>query len=350
MATTADYQKTLNKEKTTVLRNLQNDLPEFCRLFFRGIESNTSILTRINYAYDLRLFFTFLSEKIPEFIEIQYSDFDIKKLEVINRIHIDMFLEHLNYYKNDELERENHERGKARKLSSLRSFFKYYFKSELISKNVVELVDMPKLKEKPIIKLEADEVVKLIKSVESGCNLSPTQMKYHKFTKKRDIAILVLLLGTGMRISELIGIDINDIDLGVNGIKITRKGGNKSIIYFSDEVRFHLESYLEQRREIQALPDHENALLLSLQRRRISVRSLQNLVKKYTKDIAPLKNISPHKLRSTYGTMLYQETGDIYLVADVLGHKDVNTTRRHYASINDERKRRAASIVKLEDK
>ena len=92
-----------------------------------------------------------------------------------------------------------------------------------------------------------------------------------------------------------------------------------------------------------------NALFLSLQNRRISVRSVENMVKKYSSLVTSLKHITPHKLRSTYGTALYRETGDIYLVADVLGHKDVNTTKKHYAAIDDERRRKAAKYVKLRE-
>ena len=97
------------------------------------------------------------------------------------------------------------------------------------------------------------------------------------------------------------------------------------------------------------LEGHENALFLSLQNRRITVRAVENLVKKYSKLVTNLKNITPHKLRSTYGTSLYRETGDIYLVADVLGHKDVNTTRKHYAAIEDDRRRKAAKYVHLRE-
>ena len=95
---------------------------------------------------------------------------------------------------------------------------------------------------------------------------------------------------------------------------------------------------------------HENALFLSMQNRRITVRAVENLVKKYASNVTSLKKITPHKLRSTYGTALYQETGDIYLVADVLGHKDVNTTRKHYAAIEDSNRRKAAKAVQLREK
>ena len=157
------------------------------------------------------------------------------------------------------------------------------------------------------------------------------------------------MLGTGIRVSECVGLDIDDVDLKNNGIKIHRKGGAEVIVYFSDEVAEAVCKYLEERMEITAVAGHENALFLSMQNRRITVRAVENLVKKYSKLVTNLKNITPHKLRSTYGTSLYRETGDIYLVADVLGHKDVNTTRKHYAAIEDDRRRKAAKYVHLRE-
>jgi len=158
---------------------------------------------------------------------------------------------------------------------------------------------------------------------------------------------MTLLLGTGIRVSECVGLDINDVDFDNNGIKIRRKGGYEVIVYFGDEVREALLDYLEERKHMIACDGHTNALFLSLQMKRINVRSVENLVKKYASAVTRLKKITPHKLRSTYGTSLYRETGDIYLVADVLGHKDVNTTRKHYAAIEDDRRRSAANVVKL---
>ena len=122
------------------------------------------------------------------------------------------------------------------------------------------------------------------------------------------------------------------------------------IVYFGDEVCDVLVNYIENvRSTITPLKGHENALFLSIQKKRISVRAVEDLVKKYAKAIVPYKKITPHKLRSTYGTTLYRETNDIYLVADVLGHKDVNTTRKHYADMDDANRRKAARVVKLRE-
>ena len=165
----------------------------------------------------------------------------------------------------------------------------------------------------------------------------------------RDTAILTLFLGTGIRISELVGLNDESIDFSNNSFVVTRKGGNKAILYFSEEVGDALAAYLAQKEEDPQIPADEHALFLSMQYRRITVRAVENLVKKYAKIVTPLKKITPHKLRSTYGTALYRETGDIYIVADVLGHRDVNTTRKHYAAITEDHRRSVAGAVRLHD-
>ena len=156
-------------------------------------------------------------------------------------------------------------------------------------------------------------------------------------------------MGTGIRVSECVGLDIQDVDFHSGGIHIHRKGGKEVTVYFGIEVEDALKDYLEERKAVIPETGHENALFLSLQRKRLSVRSVENLVKKYARIVTPLKKITPHKLRSTYGTNLYQETGDIYLVADVLGHADVNTTKKHYAALDDARRRSARDKVKLRE-
>ena len=219
----------------------------------------------------------------------------------------------------------------------------------MIQTNCAALVDTPKLHEKAIIRLEANEVADLLDTAEQGSGMTSAQRRFHDTTKLRDVAILSLFLGTGIRISELVGIDVNDIDFSRNEFVVTRKGGNQMTLAFGPEVAQALADYLEERMQIIPLSGHENAFFLSLQRKRITPRAVENLVKKYAQIATPLKKITPHKLRSTYGTMLYQESGDIYLVADVLGHKDVNTTRKHYAAMTEEKSRLAAKYIKLRE-
>ena len=343
------YHDQVDIENTERLRKIQEELPRFCKQYFRGIEPNTSSRTRIAYAYDLRVFFEFLKNSNPALRNTDIREFKVDILDQIKAVDIEEYLEYLSYYKTDETERLNKENGKKRKLVSLRSFYNYYFKKEMIKTNPASLISVPKLHEKAIIRLEPDEVVKLLDEVENAQNMTETQQKFHEKTKIRDLALMTLLLGTGIRVSECIGLDISDVDFDNNGIKIHRKGGYEAVIYFGDEVQKAMLSYLKERNQIVPVEGNENALFLSLQQKRISVRSVENLVKKYASTVTKLKKITPHKLRSTYGTSLYRETGDIYLVADVLGHKDVNTTKKHYAAIEDERRRKAAKVVKLRE-
>lgn len=349
MMNTDNYHDAQNKQNIIKLRAVLDTLPPFCQEFFRGIADTTSTRTRLAYAYDIRVFFEFLHETNPSCAKMEIKEIPIRVLNQVTRQDIEEYLSYISYYEKEGREITNTERGKARKLSSLRSFYNYYFQNERIEKNTAELVPVPKLHEKAIIRLEPNEVATLLDQVEAGAKLTKKELAYHEKTKVRDMALLTLLLGTGIRVSECVGLDLQDVDFENDGIKIRRKGGYEAVVYFGDEVESALREYMKEREHIIPASGHENALFLSIQNRRIAVRSVENLVKKYASRVTTLKKITPHKLRSTYGTTLYQETGDIYLVADVLGHKDVNTTRKHYATMEDERRRMAAKVVKLRE-
>ncbi len=347
-ASNRNYHEQVIIKNELKLRELQKQLPRFCGEFFRGIESTTSSRTRIAYGYDLVVFFNYLKAENPEVKNKELRDLPVNILDRITATDIEEYLDYLKYYiTEDGVEHTNKERGIMRKLACLRTMYRYFYKKESIQTNPASIVDMPKIHQKEIVRLDTDEVSILLDEVETGDKLTKSQQNFHAKTKVRDMAILTLLLGTGIRVSECVGIDINDIDFKNSGIKIRRKGGNETVVYFGEEVEEALLNYIEERKLIVPVSGDENALFLSLQKRRIGVRAVENLVKKYSSLVTNLKKITPHKLRSTYGTALYKETGDIYLVADVLGHKDVNTTKKHYAAIEDERRRKARNVVKL---
>ena len=318
-------------------------LPEYCFDFFTGIENNTSTLTRVNYAMDLNVFFDFLAKYVCKKPVLEITLSDLNNLEAR---HIENYLSHLSFYKHNDEMCKNGERGKARKLASVRSFFKYLFNHDMISSNVASKIQTPKLHNKEIIRLEKDEVERLLDAVQDPSTFTERRKNYNKNTTERDNAIVTLFLGTGIRISELVGLNVEDFDFSQNAFKVTRKGGNQAILYFSEEVAEALQIWLAKRATLPIAED-ENAMFISLQNKRICVRAVENLVKKFAKEGAPLKKISPHKLRSTFGTNLYRETKDIYIVADVLGHKDVNTTKKHYAAINEDMRKSVANVIKI---
>jgi site-specific recombinase XerD len=344
------------------IRKILAELPEICFDFFLDIEPRTTLLTRLNYAYDLRTFFTYLSKNIYGF-EKPINELTISDIAEIKSRHINLYLDYLNSYTRTidgnsddddtvhELFRKNGNTGKKRKLVAIRVFFKFLYKHKYLASNVADLIEVPKIREKVIVRLENDEVQKLFNVLEQPSGLSKRQCEYALSTQERDMAIITLMLGTGIRVSECVGIDMDDIDWEHSRFKITRKGGNEAILYFNDEVLEALKTYCAIRTQIVPVSGQEKAFFLSLQKKRISQRSVQILVKKYAHVATPIKHITPHKLRSTYGTALYQKTGDIYLVADVLGHKDINVTRRHYAAMSEEKRKMAADAVRLhEDK
>lgn len=343
------YHEQERNKCTLELRELQNELPKFLRDYFRGIGNSTAPRTQIGYAIDLRTFFDFVKDNNSTYRDVDMHDIGIDILSQLNAQDIEEYLDYLKYYVKNGHEYTNDERAIKRKLSALRSMYNYFHKKRIIDENPVLQVDMPKLHKKQIIRLDNDEVDDLLNVVESGDRLTKKQAECHDKLKVRDMAILTLLLGTGMRVSECVGINLEDVDYINDRIKIVRKGGYESFVYYGEEVRQALLDYMEERDEIDALEGHKNALFLSSQRRRITVRSVELLVKKYASTVTG-KHITPHKLRSTYGTNLYKETGDIYLVADVLGHSDVNTTRKHYAELEEDRKKSVKDAVVIRHK
>ena len=345
------YHEQEDIENTKRIRGILKELPPFCTDFFRGIEPRTSARTRLAYAYDLKTFFDFLKQANPELKTKELRDFPLSILDEIKLMDLEEYMEYLKCYSTEKREDlMNTERGIMRKVSTVKSFYNYFYRTERIQNNPASLLQLPKIHEKEIIRLDVDEVARFLDEVEDGECLTEKQKAYHAKTKLRDLAMMTLLLGTGLRVSECVGLNINDVDFRNGGLRIHRKGGKEVIVYFGSEVEYALQDYLSEREHIVPEEGSEEALFLSMQRKRINVRSVEKMVKKYAQLVTPLKKITPHKLRSTYGTNLYRETGDIYLVADVLGHSDVNTTKKHYAALEDERRRSARNKVQLREK
>lgn len=345
------YHEQKNIEYTKTIRNYLAELPNYVTTYFRGIEHKTQPRSRLAYVMDLKVFFEWLHESNPMLKDVPVNRISLDTLSSLQTFDIEEYMEYLKLRDTSIGEVTNSDTAIKRKLSALRGLFNYLYKNEMIDTNAAAKVDMPKLHDKAIIRLDIDEIAKFLDTVEAGAqNMTPRQQAAHEQNKIRDLALMTLLLGTGIRVSECVGLDLGDVDMKNTRIKVTRKGGYEAFVYFGDEVEKALSDYLVERNQITDIVDgNENALFLSLRKRRICVRNVEILVKKYAQQVTTLKKITPHKLRSSYGTALYKETGDIYLVADVLGHKDVNTTRKHYAAIEEDRRRMAKNAVKLRE-
>ena len=337
------YSEQIDLENTERLRELMKELPPYAKDYFRGITPRTQSRTRLAYAYDLSVFFRYLHENNPVLAKKEIREITLEDLEALTPLDLEEYLDYLQVYQ----DHTNKELGLKRKLASLKSFYKYFIYLEAIKYNPAELVRMPKIHDKAIVRLDIDEVAEFLDQVDSGEKLTDRQQAFHQRTRLRDLAMMSLMLGTGIRVSECVGLNVEDVDFKNDAIRVHRKGGKEAMVYFGDEVELALLDYMEEREQLAADIPEEHALFLSLRKQRIGVRAVENLVKKYAQTVTTVKHITPHKLRSTYGTSLYRETGDIYLVADVLGHTDVNTTKKHYAAIEDERRRGARNKVRL---
>lgn len=348
MGKDSEFYKGKKKEQILRLREILTRLPSFAKDYIYSKELTTQTSTLISYGYDLLTFFSFLQEKNPLYAAKEIRDFTISDISALVSEDIVEYQRFLELNGSEENPHENGKKAIARKMSPLRGLFKYHYERKNIKENPMELVPLPKLKkDKNIVRMNNYEVVAILDAITHGNEqMSKRQQATCKKTMKRDLAILTLMLGTGIRVSECNGLDIGDVDLRVNTITIVRKGGGQDVLYFGDDIHQTLSDYIENERAfIDATPGHENALFFSRIGNRMSVDAIEKLVKKYAKMVVPNKKITPHKLRSTYGTALYRETGDIRLVSDVLGHENINTTIDYYAAIEDEHKRQAAGVV-----
>lgn len=330
----------INEQKINEI--LANDLPNFAKKYFDSLIDTKSSSTRLAYAYDIRGFINWLKESAG-FRDVNIM---IEPASIMDRLTIEDIQEYMSTirsYTNDGKLRHTSPSTRARKLVSLRSFFRYYYKIREIQTDYSVFIDVPEIKRTPIVTMDLDEVSRYIAAIENTEGMTNSEKLRHEKTVLRDIAIAYVLFGTGIRVSELVGLDTNDVDFYQAKMIVKRKGGDLDEVYFGSEVEEALSSYMKDGRPL--LEPQTPALFVSMQHKRLSVRSVELMVKKYSDKAGIVnKKITPHKFRKTYGTTLYEETEDINLVADALHHSSVDTTRRHYVRSSEDHKRKAAKV------
>lgn len=230
MAASKTYAEQQNIKYAQKINELLKIFPEFCREYFNSLEYSKQPRTRLAYARDLKTFFEFLIAEFPQYSNYQISDFTLHDIESVTGQDISDYLRYMKVYDKDGTTVTNDERAAKRKLCSLRRFYGYYYRYELISNNPSLKVDMPKIHDKAITRLDVNEVAELLDNVENGNKLTTAQLRTHEKLKCRDLALLTLLLGTGIRVSECVGLDINDVDFDNDRIKVVRKGGSESFV------------------------------------------------------------------------------------------------------------------------
>lgn len=299
-------------------------LPSLVREFasYKTVMQNASDKTVSEYLLDLRTFFRFLRArdigidfKSEDFEKIDISDID---LEYIKNITTEDIYEFLMYA--DGI-RGNMAAAKSRKLSSIKGFFKYlHTKRLMIAENPAANIETPKQKQALPKFLSMEESLELLQAVKNDRDSK---------SRIRDYAIITLFLNCGMRVSELVGIDLNDVDRHFRSLTVTGKGNKQRIVYLNSACREALSDYYTERISDAHIATESPALFLSNREQRISVKTVQWLVYKYL-ELAGLesKHYSVHKLRHTAATLMYQ-TGnvDVRVLKDILGHEQLNTTQ-----------------------
>ncbi len=343
------YYNSITQRRRKAAREMKKELPQHTHGFIDECLLRFQPNTAYSYAHDIWFFYQYIRECNPICYNMEIKDIP---LEVIQKLGPQDINEFQNYISSGHKPDKNgnvkvaKERSVARRMASVRNYFKYLIKYDYLSTDPT-LKAVPKKKDKEdktIRRLNREQVQDLIKAVSNVDSASYHSKVMSERTARRDLAIMTLFLNTGIRVSECAGLDLTDVNFMENTIEIVRKGGGKDYLYLNEDIRNTLKDYLEYERDVLLNGREDPALFISLKQRRLSVRSIQHMVEKYGKNTGLSEKLTPHKLRRTYGTTLYNNTGDIYMVADVLGHKDVNTTVKHYAAMDEEHKRKAAQI------
>ena len=328
---------TYKDEKNARIRSknmeMLETLPDFCRSYLIALERSISPVTLHVYLQRISIFLKYLHSNNSFFSSKEVKQFTITDMEYLSSEDINEFAHWIYNTNNSDKRKTNKEKTVDNYLSALSSLWNYFLIERYVESNPVALVKHSKHKDKEIIKLDKHEQDAFLNSLYNGEGFNnKKQLEWNERTKIRDIAICKTLLGTGLRVSELVGLDVDDIDFQENCFKVIRKRDKIDIVYFSDEVRDCLLEYLEERIPRYQPVDNERALFLvgigTCKGQRISERSIEKIVKKFAKAGVPTKGaaITPHKLRATYATDLLEATGDLDLVRENLAHSDPKTT------------------------
>lgn len=290
-----------------------NNAPEYYKSYMRSIKKKTSS-TRKAYLGYLLEFYNFICQLNLSFEEVKPMDIDS---------YIDM-----------NLEKGNKEAIINAKLSAIISFYNFLIENDIVIKNPCSNKKKLSIKPKDTVVYMTDEEVDNVKMY-----ILNEKFKY----VNRDLCIITLGCSTGLRVSAIANIDIDDIDFNGKTISVIEKGNNQRTIYIGDNTLKIINSWINDRNEILGENSDEKALFISQKtHKRISTDAIRNLLKKSTENLD--KHITPHKMRSTCAMKLYNETNDIYLTAQQLGHANIKNTMI-YAKSTEEKRRMAAEIL-----
>ncbi len=315
-------------------------LPDCCQSFLLETGAETASTTRLAYARELSWFFEYMISFSPVFCDLKLNEIELKEIRQIVPSDVSRYITF-------SLDHGNTKRTVARKRAALSSFFSYLERNKLINFNPVLAAQKVKIKQSDsVLHIDINDQLKLLNSVDSGSNLDTKKQKYHDRYRERDYALLLLLLDTGIRVSELNQLNIEDVDLDDCSMVIVRKGGDTATVYFSDETRQALDNYIELRRSFDFALLGSDPLFTTLKGSRLCVRAIEKMVKKYTESSLPGigAKLSPHKMRASFAMAFYEEEKDILALQRKLGHKNLAATNI-YAKATDKKMQETRSVL-----
>lgn len=312
-----------NMEKLIFFKKM---LPAFCNQFFDEKTTIRNINTQLSYAYDFIHFFTFVNKK-----GIASCTIKDMSLSVLDQITVSDINEYCNYVvemsSNRIANRINGLTGLKKKLFVLRSLYGFFYSKGLIKTNPVSQVSIPKIADKTVKIITNDNKQNLINSECTSANISRLQEIYLEKTILRDLTIIHLILETGIKIEQVHNLNINDIDINNDNLSIIRKGNYIDRIFFSIKFADVMKEYIRYRMK-QVDIENSDALFLSRQKKRMGVRSIQMLIKKYGNLNLSDNKITAQVLRNSYGNDLYQTSNDLELVANILGYNNFDMVKK----------------------
>ncbi len=307
------------------INDILSGLPDFASDFVYNFGKPDKVMTKYQYACDLRDFFQFMVNYLPEYSEKEIKALTLTDLSKVTPLDINRYLTLLLGDKEKGLKETTVKRRRA----SLSSMFGFFVKNERIEKNPVlatKTIDIP---EKELIYLTDEEQAILLDAVRKGTGLPERTAKLHNKYADRDSALFLLLLDTGLRVSEALTTDICDYDLDKGSVIVKRKGGAIDKVFYSDECASYLDAYFSSQRAKYNIDDVYIPAFTTISGERLGVRAVETLVKKYVKVCLPDKEklISPHKLRSSFAMSFYAASdNNILLLKKKLHHKSISTT------------------------
>ncbi|MEE0944358.1 MAG: tyrosine-type recombinase/integrase [Clostridia bacterium] len=335
--------------KNKYLRTYLRDLPDFVFSYIEEYYNGESVNTKLAYSLDIKVFFDFL--RFESFAEIKKNeDFTVAHMDKITPVLLIHFKSYLREYeveytspRGKPVKRvvRNSAFGINRKLSAVRGLFIYLYKTEQISQNVTDKVDFMKLHQKIKKPLTTQETVSLIDVLYNGENyFEGRQLAEYNRRKLRDIALFITYLGTGVRVSELVALNVGDIDFGEDETSgsfiVTRKGGDQQEIFMPPQVYEAMKNYIDSINAKDSDP-----LFLNRSGDRIKVGGVEKTLKSYCQAVGithPDKT-RPHALRRTFACQLLADGVDIKMVAELMGHKNIEVTHRYYAQYSQQQRR-----------